>query len=328
MVNFLFYSEILDYKMNTQSILFGNGLNRLSKDNPSWEELLEEIAKGKIEKNIPNTLRYEAVILKQPYREKPNRVFSSDGYALRDADGNAIYASGEVVESKLKKDIAQRVGLFDANTAYDIMAKLPVHHYLTTNYDNTLLKAIGDKSLDVRYRPEKIYSIRRRYSLNGFNGIQSYWPIHGNVDSPASIMLGFDHYCGALSKIESYVKGGYEMPNVGRLPSITYRLKNGIEEPYSWIDLFFISDIHIIGLGLEYEEMDLWWVLNRRRRIKRKEDGLVTNRVIYYPVDLVTDDKRQLLNGFDVEICDLDNYSSAYMSRYKRQLDNIESNLR
>lgn len=314
--------------MKTKSILFGNGFNRLTKGNPSWDDLLEEIAKGKIEKNIPNTLRYEAVILKQPYRMEPNRVFTPDGYALNDANGKAIYASGEVVESRLKKDIAQRVGLFDTNNAYNQMARLPVQHYLTTNYDNTLLKAIGDKSLDVRYRPEKIYSIRRRYSLKGFYGDQSYWPIHGNVDSPASIMLGFDHYCGALSKIESYVKGGYEMPNVGHLPSITYRLKNSIEEPYSWIDLFFISDIHIIGLSLEYEEMDLWWVLNKRRRIKRKEDGLVTNRIIYYPVDLVTNDKRQLLNGFDVEICDLDNYSSVYMNRYKRQLENIENNLR
>ena len=314
--------------MKTKSILFGNGFNRLTKGNPSWDDLLEEIAKGKIEKNIPNTLRYEAIIMKQPYRKEPDRLFTSDSPALFDAEVEALFASGEVMESKLKKDIAQKVRVFESNSAYEIMAKLSVDHYLTTNYDNTMLKAIGVGALDTRYRPEKIYSIRRRYSLNGFNGDQSYWPIHGNVDSPASIMLGFDHYCGALSKIESYVKGGYEMPNAGRLPSITYRLKNGIEEPYSWIDLFFVSDLHIIGLGLEYEEMDLWWVLNRRRRIKRKEDGLVTNRIIYYPVDLVSDDKRQLLNGFDVEICDLDDYSSAYMSRYKRQFGNIENNLR
>ncbi len=314
--------------METQSILFGNGFNRLTKSNPSWEDLLEEIAKGKIEKNIPNTLRYEAVISKQPYKDEPDRLLTSDGKAIIDADGNAVYASGEVVESKLKKDIAQRVCVFEPNNAYEIMAKLPVDHYLTTNYDNTLLKAIGKGSLDTMYRPEKIYSIRRRYSLKGFSGNQSYWPIHGNVDSPASIMLGFDQYCGALSKIENYVKGGYEMPNVGRLQSMIFRLKNGIKDLFSWIDLFFVPDIHIIGLGLEYEELDLWWMLNRRRRIKRKEDGLVKNRIIYYPVDQVTDDKRQLLNGFDVEICDLDNYSSAYLSRYKRQLDNIKSNLR
>ena len=255
-------------------------------------------------------------------------MLTSDGKAIIDADGNAVYVSGEVVESKLKKDIAQRVCVFEPNNAYEIMAKLPVDHYLTTNYDNTLIKAIGSGAIDTRYRPEKIYSIRRRYSLKGFSGNQSYWPIHGNVDSPASIMLGFDQYCGALSKIESYVKGVYEMPNIGRLPSMTSRLEKGIEDLFSWIDLFFVSDIHIIGLGLEYEELDLWWVLNRRRRIKRKEDKFVKNRIIYYPVDQVTDDKRQLLNGFDVEICDLDNYSSAHMSRYKRQLDNIKSNLR
>ena len=315
--------------METQSILFGNGFNLLTEGNPSWEVLLKEIAKGKIEEEIPITLRYETVISKQPYREKSDRLFTSDGKAIIDADGNAVYVSGEVVESRLKKDIAQRVSVFKPNNAYEIMAKLPIDHYLTTNYDNTLLKAIGIGSLDTRYRPEKIYSIRRRYSLNGFSGSQSYWPIHGNVDSPASIMLGFDQYCGALSKIESYVKGEYEMPNIGRLPSMIFRLKKGIEDLYSWIDLFFVSDIHIIGLGLKYEELDLWWMLNRRRRIKRKEDGLVKNRIIYYPVVQVSDGKRQLLNSFDVEICDLDNYSEEPdLSSYKRQLDNIERNLR
>lgn len=59
--------------------------------------------------NIPNTFSYETVISKQQYREEPDRLFTSDGKAIIDADGNAVYVSGEVVESKLKKDIAQRV---------------------------------------------------------------------------------------------------------------------------------------------------------------------------------------------------------------------------
>lgn len=310
--------------MKSQSILFGNGLNRLTDGNPSWDDLMKDIAKEDIDKNIPNTLRYEAVIVSEPYRAEATKIVTSDGKSILTSDGHVLYASGEVVEAKLKKDIAERISAFQPNFAYDTIAKLKVDHYMTTNYDNTLLKAIGEKSLDVRYRPEKIYSIRRCYALNGINGKQSYWPLHGNIDSPASIMLGYDHYCGALSKIESYVKGGYEMPNVGRIPSLTSRLEEGLRDIYSWIDLFFITDVHIIGLDLKYEELDLWWVLNRRQRIRRKDPKLVNNRIVYYPVDPVTEDKRQLFKGFDVEVCDLDYYSKDYPRSYNVQLLRME----
>lgn len=310
--------------MKPQSILFGNGLNRLTDGNPSWDDLLKDIAKEDIDKNIPNTLRYEAVIVTEPYRAEATKLKSSDGNSIITSDGHVLYASGEVIEAKLKKDIAERISGFQPNFAYDTIAKFPVEHYMTTNYDNTLLKAIGEKSLDVRYRPEKIYSIRRCYALNGVKSKQSYWPLHGNVDSPASIMLGYDHYCGALSKIESYVKGGYEMPNVGRIQSLVSRLEEGIRDIYSWIDLFFVTDVHIIGLDLKYEEFDLWWVLNRRQRIRRKDPKLVTNRIVYYPVDPVTQDKKQLFKGFDVVVFDLDKNTEDYPQSYKKQLLRME----
>ena len=303
-----------------QTVLFGNGLNRLTHGNPSWEDLLASIAKENLENDIPNTLRYEAIIVKQPYRGEPEKLYTSDGLALYDADGFALYAAGEIVENRLKRDIADRVSGFEPNTAYELMAGLPVGHYITTNYDNTLLKAIETKSVK-RYRQEKVYSIRRHYEWMGRNGPQVYWPIHGNVDSPASIMLGFDHYCGSLSKIEDYVKGNFELAGE-RVPSMAQKLKME-EKPdlYSWVDLFFFSDVHIIGLELAYEEMDLWWILNKRRRMKQKGDVEISNRIIYYPVSDVSRDKRQLLNGFDVEVSDLENYDTTYMSRYKKQLN-------
>lgn len=313
---------------NTQTVLFGNGLNRLTPGNPSWEDLLTSIAKENLEKDIPNTLRYEAIIVKQPYREEPARLITADGKVLLDADGKVLYAAGEKVEDRLKKDIAERVCDFAPNVAYDIVADLPVEHFITTNYDNTLLKAKGILKKVERNRQERIYSIRRRYEWMSKNGLQTYWPIHGNVDSPSSIMLGFDHYCGSLSKIESYVKGNYELPSGERIPSMARKLQMENKPAlYSWIDLFFFSDVHIIGLDLAYEEMDLWWILNKRRRIKQKGDVVINNRIIYYPVAELSRDKRQLLNGFDVEIIDLENYSTLYMSRYKKQFDNIRANI-
>ncbi len=306
-----------------QSILFGNGLNRLNTDNPSWDDLIKDIAKDAIDHNIPNTLKYEAIILKEPYREVA-LLAVSDGSLMVTSGGSSIGVQGDVVEEKLKKDIAERLKSFESNLIYDKIANLPADHYITTNYDNTLFKAKGPSAIDMHYRQEKLYSIRRHYTFNVKYGRQQYWPMHGNVDSPKSIMLGFDHYCGALSKVESYVKGGYEMPEIGRLESMTNRLKKGIDEIYSWIDLFFISDVHIIGQQLAYEEMDLWWVLNKRRRIKQRDKNLIDNRIVLYPVSELTEDKKQLLKGFDVEIVEMDNYTDDFPTKYDIQLGKMQ----
>lgn len=272
---------------------------------------------------------YEAIILKKPYREDPSRLITSDGTLLITSDGKVLYASGEVVESRLKKDIAARVRCFEPNDVYKIVADLPVEHYLTTNYDNTLLKAKKNGSIKSWNKQEQLYSIRRHYSIEEGSLKQTYWPIHGSEDSPGSIMIGFDHYCGALNKIENFVKGGYESSEQGRMASIIKRLQDGIQVPLSWIDLFFISDIHIIGQGLDYSEMDLWWILNKRRRIKQKEDKLITNNISYYPDCPLDAGKRQLLSGFGITICDLDEYSMADReSVYLTQLNNMRSRMK
>lgn len=312
--------------MRAQSILYGNGLNLLNNGTASWDELLKVIAKERLDNNIPNTLKYEAVVLKEPYREAV-KFITADGRQFRTADGKLLFVSGEIVENRLKQDIAERVSEYEPNEIYRMVAELPVNHFITTNYDNTLLKVKGKDNIKARYRKEVTYSIRRNYTLVDANLIQYYWPIHGNVESPRSIMLGFDHYCGALSNVESYVKGNYSAPEYGRIPSMMKRLTGEINHAISWVDLFFISDVHIIGQGLAYEEMDLWWILNKRRRIKQKDAKLIQNHIIYYPDMPLTDDKMQLLKGFEVEISELSDYSGGYLSNYRIQLEKMRERI-
>lgn len=114
-----------------------------------------------------------------------------------------------------------------------------------------------------------------------------------------------------------------------RLESIKNRLREGIKEIVSWVDLFFISDIHIIGLNLGYEETDLWWVLNKRRRIKQEDPKLINNDIFYYPVEKIRDDILQLLSSFDVKVATLDDaiLTRPFPSRYSAQLSAIKQNL-
>ena len=34
----------------------------------------------------------------------------------------------------------------------------------------------------------------------------------------------------------------------------------------SWIDYFVLGELYIVGLGLDFSEFDLWWLINRRFR--------------------------------------------------------------
>lgn len=315
-----------------QSILYGNGINRLTRGMPSWDQLIKELSDVELDENIPNPLKYEAILMKKPYRGPAQRLITSNGFGLMTSNMKRIYAAGELTEKILKKKIAKRLSSFETNSIYDSISQLSVTHFITTNYDNSLFRSLGEGSLNKRFREEQIYSIRRNYVINSLRDKhQYYWPIHGNIDSPASIMLGFDQYCGSLAKIEQYVKGGYDLHSgKDKVESINKRLKQGIDEIISWVDLFFVSDIHIIGLSLGYEETDLWWILNKRRRIKQSDPDLVRNKIYYYPVEAVHDDIQQLLGSFDVDVLALDDraLSLQFPTRYHTQIEAIKQHIR
>lgn len=313
--------------MKTQSVLYGNGFNLLSGKKLSWKDLLNEIAQEKIDNDIPITLQYESVILKQPYRDKVNSSNNTNGALSSKNGNNTSNYSARVFETGLKHDIAERVKEFTPNKAYERLAKLPVEHFMTTNYDNTL-KKVGGCSFGTKHFKEKLYSIERYIEIKTNDGNKKYWPIHGNVEAEYSIMLGFDQYCGSLSRIERYVNGNLELiKNKNRVDSIARKLKdyqeNKVIKPFdSWIDLFFFSDVHIIGLDLRYEEMDLWWIINRRRRMRRKGSVTIDNHIYYYPVAEISKDKIDLLKGSDVEVVEL-NDKGTYLQRYNTQFDEM-----
>lgn len=303
-----------------QSILYGNGINRVTGGIPSWNELLKEISDVDLDNSIPNTLKYEVILMEKPFLEVKCAYKS-----------NLDDSSEELTEKILKGKIADRLSHFTSNRLYDDIRKLPVSHFITTNYDNSLFQSSGKGILNTRFPIEKIYSIRRNYLMeNTSSEKQQYWPIHGNIDSPVSIMLGFDHYCGSLAKIDNYVKGGYDLHGM-KVESMSNRLRKGLTDVISWVDLFFVSDIHIIGLNLGYEETDIWWLLNRRKRLKLANPNMIQNRIYYYPVEEMTNDLQQVLLGFDVRIISLslsELSGNQYLERYQSQLEQMKREFR
>lgn len=271
------------------TILFGNGFNRLAGQQ-SWDEL---IGKDSFEScnSIPNTIIYEAGLLK----DKDLQFGKNLQY-----DKNSEYEKKALISETLKK--------YESNFCYEFLVDIEADYYLTTNYDRTLLKAFQLKHWQISEedRSEDIYSIRRHYTVSNLKQkLCTIWPIHGDVEKPISIMLGLDQYCGSIGKMNDYLKGGYtyrDSKKIFSVKGISKRLRDReVNVSLSWIDAFFVTNVHIIAFGLQYEEVDLWWLLVwRKRAIEKYGETLINNTIYFYGE--VDKDKQNILRTLGVEI--------------------------
>lgn len=309
------------YKLSMKTILFGNGLNRLNGYS-TWEDLLVRIDDKEDKKDgdrIPNTLQYEAEILPLPKTERANVLYNNEGITYND---NVVLYSIDT-EVGLKARIAQAMKSYQSNEIYQRIAFMPdVTHLVTTNYDEVMrhtLESLGYKMTN-HVQVENTYSLRRCTTLSDEKTEKKIWNIHGEIASPKTIMLGLNQYCGSVGRISEYLSGKYTYSVKKQeqvLPSIQSRLRDGIADPFSWIDLFFISDIFILGFGLLYEEIDLWWILTRRKRLIRQ--GAYLHNHVYY-CGTVPPGKRQLLSAMDVEVIEPNNMQKEYSKQYYHSL--------
>src|SRR5690606_31986714 len=130
---------------------------------------------------------------------------------------------------------------------------------------------------------------------------KTYWHIHGDCNNPSSINLGYEHYCGQLQKMRDYVVNGtnYTSETVYKEPLIKRLSQQKKLNLQSWIDLFFTTDILILGLSLDIVEIVIWWVLIYRARNKfYRKSNFISNKLLYYTTKKwynISKDKMQLL---------------------------------
>ena len=281
-----------------KTLLFGNGLNYLSSSKVTWDELLNKI-KGKNifdSNNLPNTMTYEKIFL----------------------DRN-IKPTDELI---LKKEISEILHRQGSNEFYKRIIDLNLDNYLTTNYDYAFLEEIETqfgKSNIEHFNNETVYSIRRHKKIVFEEFNTKFWQIHGELNVPKSIMIGLDHYCGSVGKIDGYLKGNYsrKFKNISRIHE---KINNDSFDGISWIELFFNTDVHIFGFGFDFNETDLWWILNKRARISR--DTKISNSITYYTKG-ISNDKQRLFESFDIKVVNYD--LKNYRDYYNRVIDEIAS---
>lgn len=299
-------------KSNT--LFIGNGFSRaIFKDMPSWENLFD-----KIESNIKNyTILYEMFLLdKSRGPNKESRVKEQLVEQIKEAFSR----------EKINKDIC---GLKQFG---EFLVQNNVDDIITTNYDKGIEILLCELC---GYTPkgrsgiasESIYSIRthEEFFNEEWNHTVRLWKIHGDLDRIKSVTLGFDQYCGALAKIESYIKGRYEYEFRNkkikcRIPMVEKCRTNGFDK-LSWVELFFNSNVYIVGFGMDFSEIDIWWLVNKRARFKAQVPQ-INNRISYlYDPKYIGDQTIiDALKAFDVE-CKEIKYGNGYINNIFQQIN-------
>jgi len=269
--------------MNNKVLLLGNGINRLSNEY-SCSDLLDELIKA--------TGRSEVITYRE---EKPFTLLYEEIYlrTLKHLQSKEI---------RLKEKIANLVlSKFTPNEFHTKFLNLNVEHILTTNYDYNLERSsYNDHGKAANVLTERKYNLFRRRNVNG----RYIWHIHGEADAPNSITLGHEHYVGYLQKMGNYLKDKITSKRKGVYKEIRSPIQKAIHKReeirafdknktiYLWVDLFLMNDVYILGLSLDYTEIDLWWLMIFKERLK-KESGFQYGSTMYYKFYPHTWDKKE-----------------------------------
>lgn len=241
------------------SILYGNGLNRMSTDDPQWEELLKSVCKegtSPLDNTVPNAMKCEEIYL----ADKADPVGT-----------NRLLSKSDLF--KVKKKIADASKLVTGNVYYDRLAHLDVVEYMTTNCDAALNHMLEKYGMQIKdFNSEEILYSTCRHCTYG-EPLKRIWNLHGFAKSPSSIMVGLDQYWGSVAKLQNIQDN--EKP-------ILKRLERGKHQVYCWADLFYVSNVHIVGFSMNYAETDIWWVLSERMRRMKENPGLIQNEIHFY----------------------------------------------
>lgn len=246
-------------------LLLGNGLNRLAAQT-DWVTLLHQL----IEKNnLSGTVHY--------HERKPLSLLFEELCAQLPGK----FIDNEIMVKRQIGDLLVDIQLSPLHAQFAELFRV----IMTTNYDFAIETALCESLYTYSPTPqEKRYSLFRK----AVAGTREVWHIHGTQDRPETILLGYDHYAGALQKIRNYMTSGVDigrpkMKIATKVNSTDPEFEKG-REPYSWVDHFLRDHVHIVGLGLDFTEIDLWWLLLHKRR-RENQTGLT----FYYHVHIEGD---------------------------------------
>ena len=273
---------------NAPILLVGNGPNRVSPQGVSWSQLMGE-------------LRATAGMATSGHETKPFPLHFEE---IRNA---FLARTPKAKEATFLRLVAKRMEALRPNDIHRRLTALNVANILTTNYDDCLERALAPTASVADFDTgESKHSLFRRSRI----GRRYFWHLHGEIWRPNSVLLGHDRYVESCSHLRHYLdpRQGIafkQHPQGLKALFLDANAAISVRRPHSWVDLFMLRDVHIVGLSMDYTEIDLWYLLSLRHRLRlhpaAARDRLRKTRVVFHTFDQDTPalrQHRQLLESF------------------------------
>ena len=232
-------------------LLLGNGMNRVF-GGASWSGLLEKINRTDFTadqiKGLPFPM--QAVLLSKDHVD----------VSLHDLQR-------ELTRCEVPPWLAEQL---------QRLLALPFDCILTPNFTYEIECAVMPDFVDhapryLTHTPavplaEKGFMLHTYYRLPVGDRTLPLFHIHGEACVPDTVILGHYYYGNLLFCCDEYL--------TRRAPACRYPLWTGGDdlEALSWLDYFILGDVYSLGFGFDTSEMDLWWLLCRKKR-ERADHG-------------------------------------------------------
>ncbi len=290
----------------TSNILFlGNGINRCFQENVSWNDVLSKLSDGK----------YTSWELSRMACPAPLK---------------AIIATSDNVNKKLAQNKQYFFGTAseEQNVYLRKLFDMGFEDIITTNYSYELeMAALGVHSISenkLRKMSAHTTAIDRaegKYMLHTYNSVlyggkeRRIWHIHGEARKPDSMILGHYYYGNLTAKVKN------ESDRLGD----AYR-----REGYkckSWMDLFILGDVYIIGTALDVSEIDLWWLINRKAR-ENGRHGKTVFYDIYSDATGERDVQNKLLDLLKADVRSYKVKGSDFLAQYDKAISDMKKRMK
>lgn len=231
------------------TLLFGNGFNLVTNPECSWTKLLEDVGAGAFPKGSYVDIPYPVVAELIP--------------ALR---GSTLGRRNDDLYKTLRKSIAEYIidARMNPNEIHAKFRNMDFDYFVTTNYD-TCFERAGE-----RYEPEPDPASNRKYLLAQTGNVEgrNIYHAHGIVDKPNTICISFVRYMSLISRIrDGFILKGSDQKDKEDYAPLIDSIKNREEPIGCWPELFFKTNMHIVGFGLVFFEFDFWWLLSLRKSL-------------------------------------------------------------
>ena len=291
-----------------QVLLTGNGL---TQNNKPWAELIRSLARDGV--------------LVAEFAAKTGEVsLPYTIMTLATAD-----TEDAVRKQKYQNEFSNKE--YPDNPMLKRLVSLPFDAILTTNYTYEIecaqisqYAALSDRAKQTKYACSTLPQRDNRYLLHTFNRLtkdaRDIWHIHGELRNKSSMILSHDEYARLVHEIMTYNQNrGKDYQDYGT--DLKFK---------SWVDYFLMGDVYILGLGMDYSEFDLWWLLGRRLREKAK-----VGKICYYSIKSVENRLKNLAlryTGVEVlefgepilSVDDKDKKNAKYQKFYAEAIEDIK----